>query len=85
MNQIALVILIAMAVLMVKHTVADFYLQTAYQCLNKGHYGHPGGMMHAAIHVALTPIVYLVIAPASFLFAARSLAANCRSTTMSIG
>ena len=52
---------------MLKHAVADFYLQSTYQYMNKGHYGHPGGILHSAIHVALTPLVYLVIAPASLL------------------
>ena len=52
---------------MFKHAVADFYLQSTYQYMNKGNYGHPGGILHSAIHVALTPLVYLVIAPASLL------------------
>lgn len=69
MPQLALLILAAVAVLMAKHTVADFYLQTAYQYLNKGTYGHPGGLIHAGIHVALTPLVYFVLAPASVLLA----------------
>ena len=52
---------------MVKHAVADFFLQTKYQFVNKGTYGHPGGILHAGIHIALTPLVYLVLAPASIL------------------
>ena len=69
MPQIALLALAAVAVLMFKHAVADFYLQTAYQYLNKGTYGHPGGFIHAAIHVALTPLVYLVLVPGSLVIA----------------
>ena len=69
MPQIALLILAAVAVLMFKHAVADFYLQNAYQYLNKGIYGHPGGFIHAGIHVALTPLVYLVLVPGSLLIA----------------
>jgi Protein of unknown function (DUF3307) len=65
MPQLVLLVLAAVAVLLAKHMVADFYLQTRYQYLNKGTYGHPGGFIHAAIHTALTPLVYLVIAPAS--------------------
>jgi hypothetical protein len=65
----ALLILAAVAILMAKHAVADFYLQTAYQYMNKGTYGHPGGLIHAGIHVALTPLVYLVLAPVSVLLA----------------
>jgi hypothetical protein len=67
MPQLVLVVLVAVAVLMFKHVVADFYLQSTYQYMNKGRYGHPGGILHSAIHVALTPLVYLVIAPASLL------------------
>lgn len=69
MPELALLILVAVAVLMAKHMVADFYLQTSYQYLNKGIYGHPGGLIHAGIHVALTPLVYLVLAPAGLLLA----------------
>jgi Protein of unknown function (DUF3307) len=67
MPQAALLILAAVAVLMLKHAIADFYLQTPYQYLNKGIYGHPGGLIHAGIHVALTPLVYLVLLPSSLL------------------
>jgi hypothetical protein len=70
MPQIALLVLAAVAVLMLKHAVADFYLQTPYQYLNKGRYGHPGGFLHAGIHIALTPFVYLVLVPGSLLIAA---------------
>lgn len=69
MPQVALLALAAVAVLMFKHAVADFYLQTSYQYSNKGKYGHPGGIIHAGIHTALTPLVYLVLVPGSFLVA----------------
>jgi Protein of unknown function (DUF3307) len=69
MPKIALLILAAVAVLMLKHAIADFYLQTPYQYLNKGIYGHPGGFIHAGIHTALTPLVYLVLLPGSLLMA----------------
>jgi hypothetical protein len=66
----ALLVLAAVAVLMVKHAAADFFLQTDYQCQNKGIYGHPGGLIHSGIHVALTPVVYLVMAPSLLMAAA---------------
>ena len=69
MPHLALIVLIAIAVLMLKHAVADFYLQSTYQYMNKRHYGHPGGVLHSAIHVALTPLVYHVIAPSRLLAA----------------
>ncbi len=37
--------------------------------MNKGTYGHPGGFIHAGIHTALTPLVYLVLVPGSLLIA----------------
>jgi hypothetical protein len=70
MPELALLILAAVAILLFKHAIADFYLQSAYQYLNKGKYGHPGGIIHAAIHIALTPLVYLVLLPGSLLIAA---------------
>ncbi len=41
-----------MVALLLKHLVADLPLQTTYMALNKGTYGHPGGLYHAAIHGA---------------------------------
>jgi len=70
MPQIAILVLAAVGVLMLKHAAADFFLQTPFQYCNKGIYGHPGGFLHAGIHVALTPLVYLLIAPDSLLLAA---------------
>jgi hypothetical protein len=67
MPKLAILTLAAVAVLMAKHAVADFYLQTPYQFLNKGTYGHPGGFLHAGIHAALTPFVYFVLVPGSLL------------------
>ena len=69
MPESAIILLAAVAVLLLKHMVADFFLQTPFQYLNKGTYGHPGGLLHSGIHVALTPLVYLVIAPMSLLLA----------------
>ena len=67
MPKLVILALAAVAVLMLKHAVADFYLQTPYQYLNKGTYGHPGGFIHAGIHAVLTPFVYLVLVPSSLL------------------
>lgn len=70
------VILWAMVFLAVKHTVGDFFLQTPYQLLNKGRYGHPGGLLHAGLHMALTMPVFVLIPPASVAVAALILAAE---------
>lgn len=58
-------VLVALAYLLVKHTVADFVLQTRYQFANKYIYGHAGGALHAAIHVLLTMPIFLLLPPAS--------------------
>ena len=57
------VILLSVAYLLIKHAVADFFLQTPFQYLNKGTYGHPGGLLHCAIHLVLTIPVFLIAAP----------------------
>jgi hypothetical protein len=36
--------------LIAKHFICDGPLQTPYQFLNKGKYGHPGGLIHAGNH-----------------------------------
>jgi len=57
--------LILISALLIKHFVADFYLQKPYHYLNKGTYGHAGGIAHAAHHVLLSLIVLIVILPMS--------------------
>jgi hypothetical protein len=38
--------------LQVKHVVADYMLQNGYILANRRIYGHPGGLLHVAIHLA---------------------------------
>lgn len=61
MSQDVKLLLAALLILQLKHFLCDFVLQTPYQFLNKGKYGHPGGIIHAGLH-ALTslPIFYLI-------------------------
>ena len=47
--------------LFVKHFVIDFPLQTAYQYKNKGLYGHPGGLVHAGLHVVGSLFVLMIV------------------------
>ena len=49
--------------LLTKHVICDFPLQTPYQFANKGRYGHPGGLLHAAIHGVGTIIALVWLAP----------------------
>ncbi len=62
-------ILLAFVVLTVKHTIADYFLQTSYQVRNKGSYGHPGGLIHAGIHALLTLPVFFFLPPSSITLA----------------
>jgi hypothetical protein len=56
-------LLAVLVVLQIKHFVCDYPLQTAYQLRNKGTYGHPGGMIHALIHMVGTSAAFLVVQP----------------------
>jgi hypothetical protein len=55
--------LVGVLILLFKHLVFDFFLQTSYQYRNKGIYGHPGGILHAGLHAFGTTPVFLWIAP----------------------
>jgi len=69
MSDITCAILLGFVVLSVKHTIGDYVLQTSYQYLNKGTYGHPGGLIHSALHALLTLPVFLVLQPSSAMLA----------------
>lgn len=57
--------------LIVKHFICDFPLQSfPYMYRNKGTYGHPGGILHAGVHVVGTFLCVLLIAPQLALVAA---------------
>lgn len=46
-------VLLLFTYLIVKHFICDFpiSIQTPWMFLNKGTYGHPGGLAHAGVHV----------------------------------
>lgn len=56
-------ILIIFALLQIKHFVVDFPLQKPYQWMNKGTYGHPGGLLHASLHGLATMLCFWFFAP----------------------
>lgn len=56
-------IFLALLLLQAKHFVFDYVLQTPFQYLNKGRYGHPGGVLHAGLHVIGTTAAFLAITP----------------------
>lgn len=47
--------------LFLKHLIVDFYvqMQVPYMYINKGKYGHEGGILHAAQHAVGTLLVLL--------------------------
>lgn len=55
----AITVVYLFGALFLKHYVCDFPLQVAYQYKNKGTYGHPSGILHAAIHAVGTAVVLL--------------------------
>lgn len=56
-------VLIVFALLIVKHFLVDFPLQKPYQWMNKGTYGHPGGILHACLHGLFTFIALVCFTP----------------------
>jgi len=60
-------LLLALAVLLTKHVIVDFFLQTPYQWKNKGVYGHPGGLLHAGLHALGTCAVFVVVTSSTLL------------------
>ena len=63
-------VLAALLLLQIKHYICDFVIQTPYQFMNKGIYGHPGGIIHSGTHALTTIVVFLVITPSFALGAA---------------
>jgi hypothetical protein len=59
--------LIAVLILLIKHLIFDFFLQTEYQYKNKGIYGHPGGILHAGLHAFGTSFLFLYVYPGAAL------------------
>jgi hypothetical protein len=46
--------------LLIKHFIIDFPFQTPFMYLNKGTYGHPGGLVHAGLHGMWTQMVLAI-------------------------
>jgi hypothetical protein len=64
MNDVTLIF----TLLFTKHFIVDFPLQKPYQYLNKGTYGHGGGILHASLHGLFTALCFWYWAPLSCLF-----------------
>jgi hypothetical protein len=59
--------LLTLLLLQLKHFVCDFVVQTQYQMRYKGIYGHPGGLVHAGLHVIGSAIVLAALDAATLL------------------
>jgi len=60
--------LLMLAAFQVKHFLGDFVFQNAYILNNRRIWGHPGGLLHVAVHAALTlPILLVTAVPAGLL------------------
>lgn len=57
--------LMLLFVLFTKHLILDFLYQPPYQWMNKGTYGHPGGIVHAGQHSIATFLILLFFVPAA--------------------
>ncbi len=55
--------IIVLALLLVKHLICDFVLQTPWQIAQKGIYGAPGGILHSGVHIAGTLAALLPVMP----------------------
>jgi len=60
-----LLALTLVAILLCKHTIFDFVLQTPYQLDHKHRYGHPGGLLHAGLHAVGTLAAVAVARPSA--------------------
>ena len=70
MKRGTLTVLGLVLLLQVKHVVADYMLQNAYILANRRIYGHPGGLLHVAIHLAGSLAALLVLGTGPGLLAA---------------
>lgn len=57
-------VLVLLLLLQAKHVIADFFLQNAYIIRNRRLYGHPGGLLHVAIHLSGSLAALLLVGTA---------------------
>lgn len=70
-------LLVILLLLLTKHVMIDFVIQTPYQWKNKGTFLHPGGLIHAALHgfgTFLSILVYFDAVTAATYFVVDSVA-----------
>lgn len=60
--------LILITLLFTKHFIVDFPLQKPYQWMNKGTYGHLGGILHSYLHALGTMLCFWWYAPMACIY-----------------
>ena len=65
-----LALLLLLAGFQVKHVLGDYVLQNAYILEHRRIWGHPGGLLHVAVHAALTLPLLLAAGVHGLLFPA---------------
>ena len=60
--------LLLLTLLMLKHTIADYVMQTSWMITDKSQYGKQGGIAHAGFHGILTALILLLFS-VPFLYA----------------
>ena len=65
-----MITLLLILALFTKHFIIDFPLQGPYQWKNKGTYGHPGGLLHSALHGGGTYACFYCVAPYAAIYLA---------------
>lgn len=61
--------LLLVTLLLVKHAVADFFLQRSFMFRDKHIYAGPGGLVHAGTHGLLTFLAIVICLPNLWFFA----------------
>jgi hypothetical protein len=61
------VVLLLLLLLVLKHFICDFVVQTQYQLRYKGIYGHPAGLLHAGLHATGSAAVLIGLGVAGLL------------------
>ena len=60
--------LVAITLLMIKHVIADYFMQYSWMIRDKGNYGAWGGLAHSGYHGILTALVFALFLEQAILF-----------------
>lgn len=60
--------LFLMTLLIIKHFICDFPLQSPWMAMNKGTYGHRAGIAHVGVHMIGTFIILILFSQFTLIF-----------------